>query len=139
MICQDQKIRLLKPVSLLRQIGDDDFMSRFVDRFYLCVMDDDLLWPYFVQTKTVRLKKELMDLFCQMLLEESLAPISFSEVSIDSSIELSRAHIDRIVFHLAAVLEWQNIPQYLIAQAVLAMAPRAGEILSVAVSHKAEI
>ncbi len=141
MICQYRKIPLLKLVPLLRQIGDEDFLKRFVDQFYLRVMEDDLLWPFFSLTRTVRLKKDLILLFSSRLLEEPPVKISLSlsEVPIDSSIEVSRAQIDRIVFHLAAVMETQNIPQCLIAQTLMILAPRAAEVLFTALSNKAEL
>jgi len=138
MICQYRKIPLLKPVPLLRQIGDEDFLRRFVDQFYLRAMDDDLLRPFFAQTRTVRLKKDLINLFTMALQGMPLTNRPRPEAQVESTLEVSRVHCDRIVFHLAAVMETQNIPQCLIAQALMTLAPSAGEVLFTALSRKAE-
>ena len=133
-----QSIPWLKPVSLYHQVGGDEFLTKVVDRFYLRAIDDELLRPFFVKTRTVRLKKHLVELLAKRL-QGKLPPLwHLSDFHIEVTLEVSRVHIDRVVHHLADVMESENLPTCLIAQALMEIAPNAGEVLFATLLNKAE-
>jgi len=109
-----------------------------VDQFYLCAIDDELLWPFFTKTRTVRLKKGLIHLFTMALQGMPLTNRPIPDAQVESTLEVSRIHCDRVVLHLAEVLESENIPEGMIAQVLMAMAPWPAEALFTALSNKAE-
>ncbi len=133
-----QSIPWLKPVSLFHQVGGDEFLERVVDRFYLRAIDDDLLRPFFVKTRTVRLKKHLLGFFARTLQGKLPPSANISSVQIDHFVEVSRVHIDRVVYHLAEIMETEDLPGCLVAQALMEVAPVAGEVLFTTLLNKAE-
>ncbi|MEZ4653720.1 MAG: methyl-accepting chemotaxis protein [Candidatus Eisenbacteria bacterium] len=122
-------VRADQPVSIFEQIGGIPAIKETVNRFYVKVLADPDLAPFFQNTNMDRLKSRQTTFFMQAL---GGPPVYKGRdmKSAHASLPIERRHFDKVAAHLVATLRELQVPQSLIDEIIGAVAPLADEIVN---------
>ena len=114
---------------LFYALGGEPAIRVAVERFYMRVLADPRLKPFFAQTDIKQLKKRQVQFFTTAL----GGPVLYKGPSMAKAhahLPIEQKHFDAVAGHLAATLQSLKIPQRLIDQVIGAVAPLAKEIVN---------
>ncbi|TNC26965.1 group I truncated hemoglobin [Amycolatopsis alkalitolerans] len=118
--------------SIYDQIGGQEAITAVVDDFYLRVLADADLAPFFAGANMNRLKGRQVEFFCGALGgPDHYAGLSMREAHRGRGI--GQAHFDRVATLLSDSLRQAGVPGPTVDQIIAAVAPLAGDIVSSAV------
>ncbi|MTD54652.1 group I truncated hemoglobin [Amycolatopsis pithecellobii] len=115
--------------SIYDQIGGQEALSAVVDEFYIRVLADSELAPYFAGANLNRLKGKQVEFFAGALGgPDHYAGLSMRDAHRGRGI--GQAQFDRVATLLSESLLDAGVPQNLVDQILAAVAPLAGDIVS---------
>jgi hemoglobin len=115
--------------SIYDAIGGEDAIVAVVDDFYVRVLDDPQLAPYFEGTRLNALKGKQVEFFAEALGGPHVYQCqSMKQAHIGRGI--SQADFDKVAFHLTSALAGAGVPGDIVNQIIGAVAPLAGDIVS---------
>ncbi|MGW1229677.1 group I truncated hemoglobin [Streptomyces sp. NPDC001515] len=117
------------PASIFDRMGGADAVAAVVDLFYVRVLDDDVLAPYFTGTDVDRLKAHQRAFVGSAL--GSPGPYAGRGMNrAHQGLDITGAHFDRVVEHLAAALAEAGADDGTIGEIAGRLAPLKPEIVS---------
>jgi hemoglobin len=119
--------------SIYEAIGGEEALIRVVDDFYQRVLADPRLAGFFTGTNMSRLKGRQVEFFAAAL----GGPTPYRGVSMKDAHRgrgILQVHFDLVVEHLVASLGAAGVPQSIVDQILGALAPLAGDIVSLETS-----
>ncbi|MFD7865527.1 group 1 truncated hemoglobin [Streptomyces sp. NPDC059783] len=117
------------PTSIFDRIGGADAVAAVVDLFYVRVLADDELAPYFTGTDVDRLKAH-QRAFVGSALGSPGAYAGRGMNRAHQGLDITGAHFDRVVDHLAASLTEAGVDDGTIGEIAARLAPLKPEIVS---------
>lgn len=115
--------------SIYEQIGGHEAVTAVVDDFYVRVLADLELAPFFTGVNMSRLKGLQTEFFCAALGgPETYSGAAMSDVHQGRGI--MQQHFDLVAGHLIAALTGAGVPQELVDQIIGAVAPLSEQIVS---------
>ncbi|NNH70374.1 group 1 truncated hemoglobin [Nocardia uniformis] len=115
--------------SIYEQIGGAEAVAAVVDDFYVRVLADANLAPFFTGVNLSRLKGMQTEFFCAALggpQTYSGAPMS----EVHQGRGIAQQHFDLVAGHLIAALTAAGVPKDLVEQIIGAIAPLSEQIVS---------
>ena len=114
-------------MTLYQRLGGEPAIHAAVESFYVRVLGDPLLSPFFTNTNMARLKAHQFAFFSQAL----GGPRQYSGASMGRAhqgLGIEQRHFDAVAGHLVATLRELGVGEPDIAEVVAAVAPLSGEI-----------
>jgi hemoglobin len=118
-------------VTLYDQLGGEAAVSAAVQRFYVRVLADPLLAPFFKDVNIARLRSHQFAFLSQAL----GGPQTYSGLEMAQAhalLSIEQRHFDAVAGHLVETLRELAVPPNLIEQVVAAVAPLAKQIVNTA-------
>ncbi|MFI6869867.1 group 1 truncated hemoglobin [Nocardia sp. NPDC050406] len=115
--------------SIYEQIGGHEAVAAVVDDFYVRVLADEQLAPFFTGVNMSRLKGLQTEFFCVALggpQTYSGAPMS----EVHQGRGIAQQHFDLVAGHLVAALSGAGVPPEIVDQIIGAVAPLSEQIVS---------
>jgi truncated hemoglobin YjbI len=116
-------------MTLYEKLGGEPAVTVAVDRFYVHVLQDPLLAPFFQNAEMVRLKRHQLAFLSQAL----GGPQRYSGVSMAKAHErlhIEQRHFDAVAGHLVETLRELGVGAETIDEVVGAVAPLAKQIVN---------
>ncbi len=115
------------PTTIYERIGGTEAIEQVVDDFYVRVLADPELAPFFVGTRMPKLKQRQVEFFAAALGgPEPYRGAGMREVHTGRGI--TQKHFDLVVEHLVAALTGAGVDQATVEEIVSALAPLAPDI-----------
>ncbi|RBO88271.1 hemoglobin [Nocardia puris] len=118
-----------EPPPIFERIGGYEALEAVVEDFYVRVLADGELSPFFSGTTMARLKGKQVEFFAAVL----GGPEPYHGASMKSVHQgrgITMHHFELVAGHLSGALADAGVPPELVAQIIGAVAPLAGEIAS---------
>jgi hemoglobin len=118
-------------MTLYDQLGGEAAVNAAVDRFYIRVLADPMLAPFFKGVNMARLKSHQFAFLSQAL----GGPRKYSGLEMAQAhalLSIEQRHFDAVAGHLVETLRELAVPQNLIDEVVAAVAPLAKQIVNTA-------
>lgn len=123
-----RKAPIRKKATLFDRLGGEAALTAALDGFYLRVLRDPSLKPFFKTTNIERLKSQQRD-----FLGEALGgPMGYDGLDMNTAhrgMGIQKQHFDRVAEHLVAVLTDMKVPAKTIDEIAAKILPLAGEII----------
>lgn len=116
-------------MSIYAEIGGRDAVDAAVSDFYMRVLDDPSLSPYFVDIDVDRLKRH-QRAFMGAALGGPVVYAGRDMASAHAGLGVTSEAFDAVVQHLAATLTSLGVPDDTIGQIASALAPLKGDIVA---------
>ena len=114
--------------TLFERIGGVPAIKAAVDLFYVKVLADPELAPYFAKANMRHLKSRQNAFFITALGGPGVYKGKDMRTA-HTGMGITRAHFDKTAGYLAATLKELRVPQSLVTEVIAAIAPLAGEIV----------
>lgn len=118
-------------MTLYDRIGGHAAVSAAVDEFYIRVLNDPLLAPFFESTDIDRLKRHQFAFLSQAM----GGPRQYSGASMaraHARLCIEQRHFDAVVSHLGRTLRHLRVSEQLIGEVVTAVTPLAQQVVNTA-------
>jgi hemoglobin len=116
-------------MTLYERLGGEPAMIAAVDRFYVRVLGDPMLAPFFQGVEMPRLKRHQLAFLSQAL----GGPRRYSAASMSrahSHLGIEQRHFDAVAGHLVGTLRDLGVSEDLIAEVAAAVTPLSTEVVN---------
>ncbi len=116
-------------MTLYERIGGEPAVKAAVDDFYVRVLSDPMLAPFFEKTDIARLKGHQF----AFLSKAMVGPRKYTGATMQKAharFAIERRHFDAVAGHLVATLQSLSVSEDIVGEVVAALTPLAGEIVN---------
>lgn len=118
-------------MTLYERIGGEPAVGLAVDRFYVRVLRDPLLAPFFRTTEIERLKKHQVAFISQVL----GGPQKYSGATMSQAharMNIKQQHFDAVATHLVEALRELKVSENIISEVAAALVPLRDQVVNTA-------
>jgi len=116
-------------MTLYQRIGGEAAVNAAMDDFYIRVLSDPMLAPFFEKTDMARLKGHQFAFLSQAM----GGPRKYTGATMQkahSRFSIEQRHFDSVAGHLVATLQSLSVSEDIISEVVAALTPLASEIVN---------
>ncbi len=118
-------------MTLYDRLGGEPAINLVVERFYVRVLADPLLAPFFQDVEMPRLKRHQFA-FLSQVLGGPQQYVGASMSKAHSRLRIANRHFDAVATHLVETLRELGVSEELIGEVAAAVTPLAGQIVNTA-------